>query len=298
MVLWIKRIICILGIVWVSAMLVVLTTFVLLPIAGIHVDKANIFARAMVFVAPIVGVWLYVRGWRKVDVSQPPPVPKRSERSIGSGLIWVIVIVVGVPFAYFSVKDSLRGRARQQQPGYAEFRSADMLLMGRSRGGTHGNTPEAEALAAEFSVRLKQARNLGVESRKSSAIISLTGGEFLTYCLLTKDSCVFMVHVPDLRNFSKEAKDFMADAAWVTALAATEQRKATLQKVVVGIRGVLLYDRVISGRAGSPQDSASLRVGEIDDSTECQSFLQGFFAPSAPTSSTVAQPPGVQPSSK
>lgn len=279
-------------------MLVVLTTFVLLPIVGIQVEKTNIYPRVMALVAPIVGVWLYVRGWRKVDVSQPPPLPQRSEWSIGKWLIWAVVIIVGVPFAYFSFKDSVRDSARQRQPGYAEFRSADTLLMGRSRGSTHGNTPEAEALAAEFSVRLKQARNLGVESRKSSAIVSLTGGEFLTYCLLTKDGCVFMVHVPDLRNFSKEAKDFMADAAWVTALAVTEPRKATLQKIVVGIRGVLLYDRVISGRAGSPQDSASLRVGEINDSTECQSFLQGYFAPPAPTSNTLASPPNAQPSSR
>ncbi len=151
--------------------------------------------------------------------------------------------------------------------------------MGSSKGIAHGNMADAQKLANEFSLRLKEARKMGIESRKSSSIASLTGGEFPTYCLLTRKSCVFMVHVPDLRNFSPEAKDFIAEAAWITAMTVIEPFKANLRDVAVGLRGALFYDRVVTGRLDATGNLASVRPGQVNGDTECQTFLQSRFVP-------------------
>lgn len=241
-------------------------------------------------------MWMCFRSWKK-SASQPAP-PRRSAMSLGSGYITAtIVLTVGV-FIFFVITGSRQEREQKQLPGYAAFHAADDLLMGRSLGVAHGNTPDAQGLANEFSLRLKEARKSGIESRDSPSIGSLTGGEFLTYCLLTRNSCVFMVHVPDLRNFSPEAKTFLADAAWRTALTITEPRQLGLHSIAVGFRGALMYDRVISGRLGSPENPASLRLADINGDTECQNFLQGYFAQPAPPPSTVPSAPRVQPASK
>jgi hypothetical protein len=294
MVEWIKRIICIFFIVWFGALLFALPAMFLLPTLGMKEGYVRICVAILALMTPITGVWLYVRTWKKTD-ARPSSEPKRSELSMRNGLFTALALLVGVPFAYFRFKDTTEEMTRQQQPGHDAFRKADLLLTGRSEGTAHGNTPEAQALAAEFSLYLKQARKLGIESRKSTSIISLTGGEFLTYCSLTQDNCVFMVHVPDLRNFSREAKDYIADSAWFSALAVTEPRQAALKSVCVGVRGVLMYDRVISGQPGSPARASLLRRIEVDGDDECQEFLQGYFAPRPPAATqTTPVPPTVK----
>jgi hypothetical protein len=293
MILWIKRIICLPFVAMFGVMLVAMPARLLLPNLGVVADKVDTYARILAWIAAALAVWLYVRSWKKTDSQAAVPTPRRSPTSMRSGFVWALVIVIGGPFIYAMFKGAGEDAARKQQPGYAAFQSADMLLIGKSNGIAHGNTPEAQALASEFSQRMKQARKLGIESRKSSSIISLTGGEFLTYCLLTQESCVFMVHVPDLRKFTPDAKDFIAEAAWFSALAITESRQSSLRNVCVGVRGALLYDRVICGRPGSPANAASLRLTKIDGNTESQEYLQGYFAQPAPASSTAAPaPPG------
>ena len=291
MILWIKRIICLPFVAMFGIMLVAMPARLLLPNLGVVADKVDTYARILAWIAAAIAVWLYVRSWKKAGLQPAEPTPRRPAMSMGHGFVWALVAVIGVPFIYAMIKGAGEESARKQQPGYAAFQSADMLLIGKSNGITHGNTPDAQALADEFSQRLKQARKLGIESRKSSSVISLTGGEFLTYCLLTRESCVFMVHVPDLRKFTQEAKDYIADAAWATALAVTEQRQSSFRNVCVGVRGALMFDRAISGRPGSPANAAALKITEVDGNTECQEFLQGYFAQPAPASSAAAPLP-------
>ncbi|MFO1484643.1 MAG: hypothetical protein U1F71_14875 [Verrucomicrobiaceae bacterium] len=276
-----------------------ITHFFLMPKLGVHYSKWDYYSRISFWVMAAIAVLLFVLSWKKTDSRPARPDPaRRSEMSRSTGVIPMLVILTGGVFIFIMFKGSLEDGARKQQPGYAAFQAADDLLMSRSQGVAHGNTPDAQGLANEFSLRLKEARKSGIESRGSPSIGSLTGGEFLTYCLLTRNSCVFMVHVPDLRNFAPEAKTFLADAAWRTALAITEPRQLGLQSVAVGFRGALMYDRVISGRLGSPENPASLRLADINGDTECQNFLQGYFAQPPPASSTVPPAPSVQPGSK
>ncbi len=248
---------------------------------GSYEQNAYPYIAAFIFVlVGTVGAYkIYIRSWKKADVQSVPP---RSSTSMRSGFAWALVIVIGVPFYYVSFRSSREKRELMAQPGHAAFLDANNLLVGGSQGIAHGNNPAAQELAKALSSRLKEAREMGIESRKSAPIVSLTRGEFITYCLLTKESCVFMVHVPDLRKFSPEAKDFITEEAWLAALAITKPHKADLRKLAVGLRGALLYDRVASGNLDTSENSAYPKPGYVFGDTECRHFLQGFFASLSP----------------
>lgn len=256
------------------------TMLVVLPSLGVVDDKSGRYILITTVLVAFVGSnWLYVRSWKKPDGQSVPP---RSSTSLRSGFVWTLVIVIGVPFYYVAFRSSREKSELIAQPGHAAFLAANNLLAGRSQGIAHGNNPEAQELAKTLSSRLKDAREMGIESRKSAPIVSLTHGDFLTYCLLTKDSCVFMVHVPDLRQFSPEAKDFITEEAWVAALDITKTHKADLRTLAVGLRGVLLYDRVASRRMDASENPASLKPGYVFGDSECRQFLQGYFASLSP----------------
>lgn len=248
------------------------------------------YALLVILTVLLVATRLYMRSWRKTGVKAAPPVPSGSSKTVRSGFVWALVIVIGGPLLYQSVRTSQQNRARKLQPGYAAFESANLLLMSKSRGIAHGNVPEAQLLAEKFSERLKLVRQLGIESGKSS-FGSLTGGEFLTYCLLAGDTCVFMVHVPDLRKFSSEAKSYLVSAAWATALTITESSQPGLRNICVGVRGALMYDRLIAGSAGSPENANALRFTEIAGDPECQEYLQSMFATPFPASADATLAP-------
>ncbi len=161
--------------------------------------------------------------------------------------------------------------------GVQAFRDADDLLVGRSKGIVHGNNPAAIAFAEAFSRMLEDARAAGVEKRSSNSIISLTKGDFLTYCLLTRQRCVFMVHVPDLRKFNSDAKDFISEAAWHIALKIIEEAGVTPSAVAVGIRGSLLYDRAIVGHPGPVDDAMSLIERTLQGNDDSRAELALMF---------------------
>lgn len=139
-------------------------------------------------------------------------------------------------------------------PGKAAFKQANRLIDSDKGKTAHGNTPDAEKLAAVFSELVMKGREMGVEKGKKPTI-SLTHGKFLTYCRINPDSCVFMVHVPSLRNFSDDAKTFMVGMAWTMAREVAANLRPMPSKLVVGVRGAFLYDEVVEGPAAiSPKE--------------------------------------------
>ncbi len=175
------------------------------------------------------------------------------------------------------------------------FEEADSLLVGKSKGLVHGNSEAAKELAKEFAAFLKEARNQGIEKNPSKSMLSTTGGEFLTYCQLTPERCAFLVHVPELRQYTAGAKDFISEAAWVAALSALQSRLDGLKEISVGVRGALLYDRAVIGKPGPVENYESLRLSDVQGNSESRQALSAFFeAPTAlvPQSSFAsAKPP-------
>ncbi|MBS0264940.1 MAG: hypothetical protein JSS02_23610, partial [Planctomycetes bacterium] len=100
-----------------------------------------------------------------------------------------------------------------------------------------------------------------------------------TYCRLDETSCVFLVHVPDLRKFNNDAKNQLGELAWETAqLVVRTNGKSTPRKLAVGIRGVVLYDRAMIGSlqaADSPENGIEISK----EGTLSQQALYRFFAP-------------------
>jgi hypothetical protein len=131
--------------------------------------------------------------------------------------------------------------------GQSAFDAANRLITLGKGQTAFGNTPAAEKLAAEFAEGIKLGRQLGVQAAKKKALISFSNGQFLTYCRINPDSCAFMVHVPDLRKFKQDAKDYMIQIAWAIAMKQVNRLKPQPLYLSVGIRGTFLYDTVYEG---------------------------------------------------
>lgn len=129
--------------------------------------------------------------------------------------------------------------------GKQAFEAANKKIYGNSEGVAHGNTEQAQALALLFSKTAKALRNNAIEGRATG--LSITGGEMVTYAHVTPTRCVFLVHVPQLRKFSSEAKEVMGKIAWVAARQAAASLQPPPDTLAVGIRGTFIYDRAISG---------------------------------------------------
>ncbi|MEM7013883.1 MAG: DUF4190 domain-containing protein [Verrucomicrobiota bacterium] len=158
---------------------------------------------------------------------------------------------------------------------------AESKIMSKTDGKiAHGNSAEAEALAEQFSARLKMMRKLGIEGGDEDPGFSLSGGEFLTFCQLDEDSCAFLVRVPDLRNFEQDAKDFINESAW--SVAQQLLKDSSLPDgadLAVATKGVILYDEINIGKHYKeiPED-ADADFG-IEDSSSFDSDLDPFFPP-------------------
>ena len=88
---------------------------------------------------------------------------------------------------------------------------------------------------------------------ETDAKFKLSGGNYVTWCELTDDRCVLVVHVPEYRRFDNEAKRVLANVAWTTAqLSAGDQLDEGAQ-LGVGLKGVLLYGAVMVGEIGDDQ---------------------------------------------
>lgn len=145
-------------------------------------------------------------------------------------------------------------------PGENTFQAANQAITTGRHGTALGNTQEAVRLAHGFSYTLKLLREEGVEKSKKKSAISLTEGEFLTYCHLTEDTCAFLVHVPELRKFSGDAKEFIADAAWHSATAVVLAMPNRPKRLAVGVRGVLLYDAILVGKVVASVEEAETGI--------------------------------------
>ena len=159
---------------------------------------------------------------------------------------------------------------------HSNLNAAELKITSDNNGVAHGNTPAAIELAKTFSDRMKQVRDDNFT--KGGKGISLTDGNFVTYCELRPGQCAFVVHVPEYRKFEDDAKDSLAELAWE---AAQETVAGTMQKgddLAVGMKGVLLYGAVMVGVVADPDDP---EYG-LESQSEEDSDLHPFFEPEDP----------------
>jgi hypothetical protein len=213
-------------------------------------------------------------------------------------IFWAVTMTCIAVFAFVSMWVTVLSRpmskeSRERMASRRAFEDADSLIISSRQGIAHGNSEQAKAMAEAFSKALKAARSMGVEKSGSTSIVSLTKGQFPTYCLLTPQRCVFMVHVPDLRHFSSEAKEFVADAGWMIANKLVDQAGMKPSAVLVGLRGSLLYDRVVIGRIGSTESIGNTVKGAEGKEELIKEFASAAAESSAKTSDKLVNAPAV-----
>ena len=136
-------------------------------------------------------------------------------------------------------------------PGGEEFLLANKLIM-TNKGDViaHGNSTEAQRLAASFSSEMSDLQR---DSFSGGPVLKgvLTGNKFLTYCHLSNDTAVFLVHVPDLRSYKGEARASLMGLAWLLAhKLVTKADYPHIKEIGVGLRGVLQYGALTVGKVG------------------------------------------------
>ena len=109
------------------------------------------------------------------------------------------------------------------------------------------------------------------------------------YCQISDYGVAFLVKVPSLRKFTKEAKETICDAAWMIARTTVQDHGMDPKHLGVGVKGVLIYERVMLGVApketGKESEEAKLMLGRIQNLKEPNAnLLRPYFlrTPAAP----------------
>ncbi|XZE19723.1 DUF4190 domain-containing protein [Pirellulaceae bacterium SH449] len=161
------------------------------------------------------------------------------------------------------------------ESGNASFKSAEYEIAAkRDQPVGRGNSKEAIELAEEFAEKLKELCDISFTSNKRPFQV-FSEDEYLTFCELKEDRCLFLVHVPSYRKFTGSAKKTLADIAWATAQVVTVEKLKPNVRLGVGLRGVLLYGDIMLGTTVESSESrfTPYRAGDKAD-------LIAFFEPS------------------
>jgi hypothetical protein len=185
----------------------------------------------------------------------------------GLAAVMTVVKIVGPN------NETIVATASEQPYSKAAFDRANALIQSKGNTIAHGNNDEAIALARAFSEACRQRRDIAIEK---------SGDDFLTYVHRTPGVCVFLVHVPDLRHFSREAKDTMADICWLTAQQLTAKLTSPPAKLALGIRGALLFDRAYIGRIQADLNDNSHGVYASAERSESKELLAPLFDEQTP----------------
>jgi hypothetical protein len=162
--------------------------------------------------------------------------------------------------------------------GESGFKQANGQIAVKSGAPAKGNSDEAIKLAGEFSKNIRALREEFFTKRKKEPLFSLSEGEFLTYCRLDDEGCVFLVHVPDLRKFKKEAKADLAELAWATAQSVVRSNlDSPPPRLGVGTRGIMFYDQAMVGKFLADDEAVGNGIESRETGTGCEKLLFTFF---------------------
>lgn len=171
-------------------------------------------------------------------------------------------------------------------PERESFQAANASITGFQGKTGLGSDERATKLASDYSALLaagQKAAFTGGKDEKSR--ISLTGGNFITWCERRDDRVCFLVHVPQLKNYKGDVRDALVDLAWQ---AAREVAPPEAKQIAIGLRGAVLYGAVAIGERGSEHPA----LCEVSGSVATDPLLP-FFAPaSATTAAAVTEASG------
>lgn len=163
-----------------------------------------------------------------------------------------------------------------REPGYKEFRAANEMIISDNEGVANGNNSEAKEIAEQFSKKIAMMRDLLFTEGKEG--FSLSGGNFVTYCAINGPRCVIIVHVPQLRKFTGDAKESMNQIAWITAWNVVSESGVDINELAVGVKGTLQYSAIYT-EAFDPTIEEVPEPTHIGKGLTDTNMLYPFFAP-------------------
>jgi hypothetical protein len=165
-----------------------------------------------------------------------------------AGFVWLVASAPSRKYAANSTQGIAEDAFREAESKTLAYNGSEVAF---------GNTPQAQRYAAAFAKKLELMRKIAFSKAENAHAPSLTEGHFLTYCEVRHGKVCFLVHVPDLRHYTEDAKRSLADIAWELARHTGDSELEANTRVGVGLRGVLLYGAVLTGsrQQESPQRS-------------------------------------------
>jgi hypothetical protein len=154
-----------------------------------------------------------------------------------------------------------------KKPGEAELWAAENFIRAYESSESSGNSPGAIAFADQFSRSLRVSRQFMFTEGKAGST-SLSQGRFLTYCFLKEDSATVLVHVPELRRYTDDAKLTLEEFAWGLATSYASSKHPEVKKLALGIKGPLNYSAIITGLVNEKEPLKGIEVRHPTTSTE------------------------------
>lgn len=217
----------------------------------------------------------------RIMAQRKKPAPRGSGMKLlrwgFAGAAALLVLMVGLAI-YGIAREAGEESGRPLGGGETEFRAANSKIDLQRDSVSFGNSPQATRVADRFSETMSTLRNELFEGGKTNGV-SLSGHQFLTYCELHDSQCAIIVHVPELRRFTDEAKDSLGELAWIAAHAALQEKGAGKpgMSLAVGLRGIVLYDRVLLGQVLAKPTKNNPGIAETVRSSRPERRLYSFF---------------------
>lgn len=162
----------------------------------------------------------------------------------------------------------------QPTPGKAEFKAANDQIDKYETDIGFGNSPEAKAIAMTFAV---EAKKLDEEyfSGGSPDIIDSTKGNFLTYLHIKNETAVFLIQVPEFKQYKDGVREDLIELMWDAAeTSIREAQRADITTAIVALRGRALYGGLGIGTVGE-EDASTVEEGYSISKRK----LYPYFAP-------------------
>ncbi|MGI8980227.1 MAG: DUF4190 domain-containing protein [Pirellulaceae bacterium] len=205
----------------------------------------------------------------------------RSQGTLSGGGLAIGGLVIGYPMfllgaAFFALSfiphEPVEHKPFDANAPSERLKAAERKINTDNEGIAHGNSPAAKALAEKYAKTMKELREAFFTKGKGGP--SLSGGNFVTYCELHDGRCAFVTHVPEYRKFEGDAKESLAEIAWEAAQMTVADSLAEGDDLGVGLKGVVLYGKVMVGRVTIAGDE---KRGLEHESKSDEARLEPFF---------------------
>jgi hypothetical protein len=164
--------------------------------------------------------------------------------------------------------------------GETQFKAADALIDNdKIHDEANGNNPEAVALANRLVPALAEKRMPGVVAIAQNDF-DKNDGKFLVFCQLNKDSCVFLIHVPNISVASEETQTEIARQCYAVARGIMAQSSAkNISHVIVSLRSWAAYKITLEGNDPPGAELALDKLEPMHTYSSGATDLYPYFAP-------------------